>query len=255
MPIARSNGHKIAYEVFGDGPPLVLHPGMFQIGAHWTEAGYTAPLAETHTVIVLDPLGLGASDAPHDPAAYALPRRAEYITAVLDEVGADRAAYWGYSLGALTGYAVAVHAPERLTRLVAGAFDPIEGYRSATTLMLEHLGLPADADLYPMIEQGSIAAIPALAAVIEAADPAALRANYAAFSTEPGLHAQLADSDVPMLMYAGTGDLWYDAVRTFAERTGTPFFSLPDNDHVTTWDCAADVLPHVLPFLAAAHSA
>ncbi|MFF3670995.1 alpha/beta fold hydrolase [Microtetraspora malaysiensis] len=97
---------------------------MFQIGAHWDRSGYTAALAATHTVITVDPLGLGASDAPQDPAAYTLERRADYVTAVLDDVGADKAAFWGYSLGALTGYAVAVHAPGRLTRLVAGAFDP-----------------------------------------------------------------------------------------------------------------------------------
>jgi hypothetical protein len=90
VPIARSNGFKIAYEVCGDGPPLVLHPGMFQIGAHWTQSGYTSTLTATHTVITVDPLGLGASDGPQDPAAYALTRRADYVTAVLDDVGADK---------------------------------------------------------------------------------------------------------------------------------------------------------------------
>jgi pimeloyl-ACP methyl ester carboxylesterase len=249
MPIARSDGFKIAYEIFGDGPPLVLHPGMFQIGAHWTEAGYASTLVATHTVIIVDPLGLGASDAPQDPAAYALTRRADYITAVLDAVGADRAAFWGYSLGALTGYAVAVHAPDRLTRLIAGGFDPIDGFRSAVAPMLRHLGLPADTDPYPLMKQGATAD-PALAAVIDAGDPAALRANFEAFFHEPGVHAELADASVPMLMYAGTGDPWHDQMRTFAERTGTAFFSLPDADHVGGWSRSADVLPRVLPFLA-----
>ncbi|WP_159080592.1 alpha/beta fold hydrolase [Nocardia suismassiliense] len=249
MPIARSNGYKIAFDVVGDGPPLVLHPGMFQVGAHWTDAGYTSVLAATHTVITVDPLGLGNSDSPRDPIDYALERRTDYVTAVLDEVGADRAAYWGYSLGALTGFAVAVHAPERLTRLVAGAFDPIDGFGSALALMRGQLGLPDDADVYPLIEQGSTAD-PALAAVIEAADPAALRANYAAFSAEPGLHDRLAESPVPMLLYAGTGDIWYQPMRTFAERTGTRFLSIPDHDHITAWSNATEVLPRVSPFLA-----
>ncbi|MFI6214997.1 alpha/beta fold hydrolase [Nocardia brasiliensis] len=249
MPIARSNGHKIAFEVVGDGPPVVLHPGMFQVGAHWATAGYTSVLAAGHTVITMDPLGLGASDAPGDTADYALARRVDYITAVLDEVGVDRAAFWGYSLGALTGYAVAVHAPERLTRLVAGAFDPIDGFGSALALMRGQLGLPDDADLYPLIEQGSLAD-PGLAAVIEAADPAALRANYTAFSREPGLKDRLAESDVPMLMYAGTEDIWFEPMRTFAAQTGTPFWALPAHDHVACWNNAAEVLSQVTPFLA-----
>ena len=247
MPKARSNGFEIAYEIVGDGPPLVLHPGMFQVGSHWSRAGYTAPLAEAHTVITVDPLGLGASGAPQDPAAYALARRADYVVALLDEVGVDRAAFWGYSLGALTGYAVAVHAPERLTRLVAGAFDPIDGFRSAADMMVRELGLPPDTDLFPLMEQGA-ASDPTLA-VIEAADPAALRANYEAFSREPGVHAELAEVDVPMLMYAGTNDVWHDPMQTFAERNGTPFFSVPGADHVGCWSRAADVLPRVLPFL------
>ncbi|MGP4019967.1 alpha/beta fold hydrolase [Saccharopolyspora sp. 5N708] len=249
MPIARSNGFKIAYEVVGDGPPLVLHPGMFQIGEHWSRAGYTSTLAATHTVIAVDPLGLGASDAPQDPAAYSLARRADYVTAVLDDFGADRAAFWGYSLGALTGYAVAVHAPERLTRLVAGGFDPINGFRSAVEAMLRQLGLPADTEPWPLMEQGA-RANSELAAVIDAVGPAALRANFEAFLHEPGVHVELEDTGVPMLMYAGTADPWHDPMRTFADRAGTSFFSLPDADHVGGWRSSADVLARVLPFLA-----
>ncbi|MGI5488928.1 alpha/beta fold hydrolase [Microtetraspora malaysiensis] len=249
MPTARSNGFKIAYEITGDGPPLVLHPGMFQIGAHWDRPGYTAALAATHTVITVDPLGLGASDAPQDPAAYTLERRADYVTAVLDDVGADKAAFWGYSLGALTGYAVAVHAPGRLTRLVAGAFDPIGGFRSAIGPTLRHLGLPADTDPYQLVKQGATTD-PAQAAVIDAGDLGAFRANYEAFSHEPGPHAELAASGVTMLMYAGTADPWHDPMRTFAQRTGADFFSVPDADHLGGWNRSADVLSGVLPFLA-----
>ncbi|MGC0416146.1 alpha/beta fold hydrolase [Embleya sp. AB8] len=254
MPIARRNGFKVAYEVFGDGPPVVLHPGMFQVGSHWSRAGYTSALAAAHTVITVDPLGLGGSDAPEDPAAYALARRAEYVTAVLDDAGVDRAAYWGYSLGALTGYGVALYAPERLTRLVAGAFDPIDGFRTAVDALLAHFGLPADTDPYPLMKQGALAD-PELAAVIEAVPPVALRANFAAIRYEPGVRARLADTGVPMLMYAGTADPWHGPVREFARQTGRGFFSVPDADHLGGWSRSAEILPHVLPFLAGGQEA
>lgn len=249
MPFARSGGREIAYEVRGDGPPLLLHPGMYQTGADWERAGYVDALTATHTVITMDPLGLGASDGPVDPAAYALHRRAESVTAVLDDMGVDRAAYWGYSLGALTGYGVALHAPQRLTRLVAGGFDPINGFRLAVDAMLDHLGLPPDTDPYPVMEQAAISD-PRHAAVINAADPAALRANFEAFSREPGPHAELAEVDVPMLLYAGTEDPWHQPMREFADRTGIRFFSVPEADHVVGWRSATDVLAGVLPFLA-----
>ncbi|WP_433345107.1 hypothetical protein ACQP25_23140 [Microtetraspora malaysiensis] len=111
-----------------------------------------------------------------------------------------------------------------LTRLVAGAFDPISGFRSAIGPTLRHLGLPADTDPYQLVKQGA-AADPAQAAVIDAGDLGAFRANYEAFSHEPGPHAELAASGVTMLMYAGTADPWHDPMRTFAQRTGADFFS------------------------------
>lgn len=100
--------------------------------------------------------------------------------------------------------------------------------------MLRYLGLPADTDPFPVMREGATAN-PALAAVLNAVNPAALDANYEAFSREPGLHAELAAAGIPMLMYAGTADPWHDPIRTFAERTGTAFFSLPHADHVGGW--------------------
>lgn len=250
MPIAHSNGFKISYGVSGDGPAVVLHPGMFQDGAHWTYSGYTAALTSTYTVIIVDPLGLGGSDAPHQAEDYSLERRVGSVTAVLDEVGVERAAFWGYSLGAMTGYAVAAHAPDRLTCLVAGGFDPIDGFRSVVGPTLRLLGLPADTDPYQLMKQGA-AADPYQAALIEAGDPAAFRANYEAFSREPGLQEALADCGVPLLLYAGTADPWHEPMRAFAERSRADFLSVSGADHKGCWDRSTDVLPAVLPFLAA----
>ena len=149
----------------------------------------------------------------------------------------------------MTGYAVAAYAPERLTRLVAGALDPISGFRSAVDQAIQALGLPADVDAYEIMKQGAYAD-PYQAALIDAGDLAAFRANYDAFSREPGLHAELAAAAMPTLMYAGTADPWHELMRTFADRTGAGFFSVPDADHKGGWDRSADVLAHVITFLA-----
>ncbi|MEU1787791.1 alpha/beta hydrolase [Streptomyces sparsogenes] len=240
MPIARGSGYKISYEVSGDGPPLVLHPGMFQTGASWRATGYTGALEAGHTVIAIDPLGLGASDAPHEAAAYALERRVACVTSVLDDVGVERAAFWGYSMGALTALGMAIHAPERCTRLVVGSWDPIEGFASGVAHALRHFGLPADTDAFPLLRQ---------AAVIDAGDPHALRANFEAFSREGGLASRLGSVAVPMLMYCGTEDPWHDPLRETADRVGAGFFSVPRADHGAGWRHAGEVLPRVLPFL------
>ncbi|KAB8160196.1 alpha/beta fold hydrolase [Streptomyces sp. 3MP-14] len=249
MPTARSDGFGVHYEVSGEGPLLVLHPGMFQTGASWGDAGYTAALAADHTVVALDPLGLGASDAPHATAAYALERRVDAVTAVLDDLGADRATVWGYSMGALTALGMARHAPERCDRIVAGSWDPVNGFASGLEHALRQLELPADTDAFDLLRQGA-AADPAQAAVIDAADGAALRANYEAFSRDRDLDAGLASTGVPMLMYCGTADPWHEPMRGVAARVGATFFSVPDADHLAGWVRSADVLPEVRRFLA-----
>ncbi|WP_329520703.1 alpha/beta fold hydrolase [Spirillospora sp. NBC_01491] len=247
MPFARSDGRKIAYEVTGSGSPVVLHPGMFEDGGHWAHLGYTDALAASHTVIAVDPLGLGASDAPRERAAYAVERRAAYVVAVLDDLGLDRAAFWGYSLGAMTGYAVAAHAPERLTRLVAGAFDP-NGFLARVPDTLAALGLPADFDVYKIVRNGALES-PYQTAVMDAGDTAAYRANYDMFSQEPGLGGALAASGVPTLMYAGTADPWHDPMQDYARAQGIEFFSVPDADHGGAIRRPDRTLPRVLPFL------
>ncbi|TDD34198.1 alpha/beta fold hydrolase [Nonomuraea terrae] len=205
-------------------------------------------MAAAHTVIAIDPLGLGASDAPRTPAAYTLERRAASVVAVLDDLGLDRAAFWGYSLGALTGYAVAACAPERLTRLVAGAFDPY-GFMARVPAVLAALGLPADHDPYELVRGGALESAYQVA-VIEAGDAAAHRANYEAFSREPGLADRLAASEVPTLMYAGTADHWHEPMRDYARSHGAEFFSVADADHATALRRPADVLPRVRDFLS-----
>ncbi|WP_188192923.1 alpha/beta fold hydrolase [Nonomuraea sp. SYSU D8015] len=177
MPIAHSNSFKISYEVVGDGPPVVLHPGMFQDAAHWAHSGYTRVLTSAYTVI-----------------------------------------------------AVAAHAPDRLTCLVTGGFDAVDGFRSAVGPTLRPLGLPVGTDPYQ-------------AALIEAGDPAAFRADHEAFSREPGLHAEPAASGVPVFLYAAGEDPWHEPMRAFAERTGSGLLSLPGADHKGGWDRSADVLP------------
>ncbi|GAB2582358.1 hypothetical protein GCM10027168_13940 [Streptomyces capparidis] len=245
-----SGGFKVRYEVSGDGPVLVLHPGMFQTGASWGDTGYTPALRAGHTVVAIDPLGLGASDGPRDPAAYALERRVECVTAVLDDIGADRAAVWGYSMGALTALGTALLAPERCARVVAGSWDPVDGFASARDHVFRQLGLPEGTDAFDVLRRGALAD-PAQAAVIEAADPAALRANYEAFSRDRGLDAGLARTGVPLLMYCGTADPWHEPMRRVAARTGSGFFSVPGADHREGWTRSAEVLPRVLRFLAA----
>ena len=119
-----NDGVRIHYEVEGDGPPLVLMHWLTGSLEDWRVFGYVDALKENYRLILIDARGQGQSDKPHDPAAYALEKQAADIVAVLDELGVDQAHYFGYSLGAELGWALAKYAPDRLSSLIIGGASP-----------------------------------------------------------------------------------------------------------------------------------
>jgi pimeloyl-ACP methyl ester carboxylesterase len=121
---ALSRGFRIRYQVFGDGPAVVLLHGFPMWGDRWKDTGYVAELLGRYQVIVPDLLGFGQSDKPHQPADYGMPNMASDVIAVLDAAGAERAHVWGYSMGARVAENLAVSAPGRVQSLVLGGFPP-----------------------------------------------------------------------------------------------------------------------------------
>jgi pimeloyl-ACP methyl ester carboxylesterase len=99
MAFATNSGVRIHYEIEGSGQPLVLHHGSFASGADWGDLGYVDALKREHLLILMDARGHGASDKPHDPAAYDLALRASDVISVLDDLKVERANFFGYSMG------------------------------------------------------------------------------------------------------------------------------------------------------------
>lgn len=121
MPVD-SRGYTINYTVEGDGPALMLVAGTLCAARLWQDYGYTATLRRNWRVINVDPLGHGASDAPHDADAYDAAGVTSDLVAVLDAEGIDHATVWGYSRGGWLACALASRHPERVARLVVGAY-------------------------------------------------------------------------------------------------------------------------------------
>ena len=68
MPIAKSHGLNISYEVEGDGQAIVLAHGLSMSIADWKDHGYGESLSREFNVILVDSRGHGHSDKPRDPA-------------------------------------------------------------------------------------------------------------------------------------------------------------------------------------------
>lgn len=120
MPfVTAGDGVRLSYELEGSGPPLLLHLGSGCEAGLWRAAGYLPALAESHTCILFDHRGHGPSDHPVGPEANHIDRLAADVVTILDELGIDRTAFWGYSNGFIVGLKVADDHPSRIGSLVA----------------------------------------------------------------------------------------------------------------------------------------
>jgi pimeloyl-ACP methyl ester carboxylesterase len=115
------DGAKLAYEIEGDGVPvLLLHGFATDSFINWVRPGLTEELVRAgYRVIMLDQRGHGLSDKPHDPAAYGDDAMVRDAQALLTELGIDRCLGAGYSMGARNMVGL-VRADERVRAAVLG---------------------------------------------------------------------------------------------------------------------------------------
>jgi 3-oxoadipate enol-lactonase len=112
--LALSGGVQLAYEVRGDGQPLLLIHGLGY--ARWGWQPVLDGLAARYQVVLFDNRGIGESDRP--PGAYTAAEMAEDAVAVLDAAGLRTAHVVGTSLGGMIAQELALTFPERVDRLV-----------------------------------------------------------------------------------------------------------------------------------------
>jgi 3-oxoadipate enol-lactonase len=120
MSEAVSDGVRIAYEVLGEGEPLVFVHGLGYDRQGW--GPLPSLLADDFRVVLLDNRGVGESDVPEGP--YAVPQMAADVVAVLDDAGIDAAHVFGVSLGGYIAQELAAGYPERVRKLVLASTAP-----------------------------------------------------------------------------------------------------------------------------------
>jgi len=97
--IAARDGTRIAYDVTGKGPVLMLLHGAGKTRRDWHKVGYVDQLKDDFTVITIDIRGTGESDIRTDIADYAIEKICDDLTGVADACDAHRFLVWGYSFG------------------------------------------------------------------------------------------------------------------------------------------------------------
>lgn len=114
MGSVRVGDVQVAYDVVGEGEPVVLVHGTSQSRDGW--ALQTPVLAERFRVVLPEYAGSGQTTDPGGPLE--VDALAAQVAAVADDLGLERYHLAGFSLGAVVAAAVAAASPDRVRSLV-----------------------------------------------------------------------------------------------------------------------------------------
>lgn len=267
MPHARNvlDGTRVYFEdEGGDGTAVVLHGGLVDTvesvrGSHIAQALQALP--DEFRLIYVDHRGVGRSDKPHDPEAYAMRLRAADAVAALDELGIDSAHFIGASWGGRLGFGIGEHRPERVLSLVMGGQQPyaIDPNGPLARVVTDSLSASrAQRHLEPFVcalEAFSSVKVPEnLRAQWLDNDPAAIEAAWSAALAEGAISEDLRAWRVHCLIHAAVedADFYEQARRAAGEIPNAEFVSIEELDHVSAHLQPDPVLPAVLRTLRAA---
>src|SRR3569832_258388 len=122
MPTFLSAGIDIAYEVHGEGRPILLIHGFASSGSiNWVNTGWVDALQKAGWApITIDNRGHGGSRKRYDPKLYIAHNMADDATRLLDLLGHQSLPVMGYSMGARISAYLALRHADRVTRAVWG---------------------------------------------------------------------------------------------------------------------------------------
>jgi 3-oxoadipate enol-lactonase len=173
----------VAYTV--DGPDgaatVVLSNSLGSTPAMWDPQ--FPGLAERLRVVRYDHRGHG--DSPVPPAPYELADLGGDVLALLDRLGLERVHWCGLSLGGMVGMWLAIHAPERVDRLVlcctSARLGPPEMWvQRAATVRADGVEAIADAGIERWLTPAFMERSPAVTAQVRAMLVATPAEGYAA---------------------------------------------------------------------------
>lgn len=120
MPHAHNGDVELAYEVHGEGEPLLLVQGLGGTKEWWFPQ--IEHFAASHRVIAYDNRGVGDSDVPYHP--WQMADMAADAVAILDAEAIESAHVVGVSMGGMIAQHVALNHPGRVRHLVLCATTP-----------------------------------------------------------------------------------------------------------------------------------
>lgn len=258
---AEINGTRTAYEIAGQGPPLLLIHGAE--GGRKMFAPFAQALATDFTVIAYDQRDCG--ETTNEPRASTLEELASDAAALLRVLGFPSAFVFGTSFGGRVAQLLAVRCPDLVKGVILGSTWPLPlalpslNPSGIARLMELRTGLPATATAF--------AEMFAPAAFL--GQHPGLRDQLAGMTGDPersarrrpviadGSSAEAGEIAVPTLLIAGTLDQIVPPAVTLGMAdciAGARQVVLRDVGHTTTLQVPGDVAGHVRDFARSLHA-
>ena len=249
----------VGYEERGAGAPVVLlHPFPFARGI-WS--GLTDVLAARHRVIAVD--GRGFGETPLGDQGYTIADLADDLAALLDDLGIERAAVLGMSMGGYTALAFAVRHPSRLTALILAdtrAAADSEETRKARDGAIGRIratgsGPYLDGSLARLLSPAAPASLVAFLRARAETRAASLVAGIEALRDRVDRTSELDGISVPTLAVRGSVDQVTpaDDMQQMADAIpGGTFVSIPGAGHLSHIEAPEAFERALTPFLATA---
>lgn len=230
MPSFQSNGITLAYEVHGEGKPVLCVHGFASSGlVNWVQTGWVETLTGAgYQAITIDNRGHGASEKLYDPEAYYPHLMAGDAVALLDELGIGKAAVLGYSMGARIAAFMAYQMPERVTCAIFGGMgmNLINGLTDSNDIITGLTAPSRETLTHPTARQFRIFA------EHTGADRQALAACMET-SRQPMAKADVRRIEVPVLVAVGEEDEMAGSPETLAGLLPKgEAFVIPRRDHM-----------------------
>jgi len=115
LPKIKINDIKMYYEIYGQGPPLVMIMGVGGNADFWPPR-FIKKLSKIFKVVVFDNRGSGRSDKPD--IEYSMKMFADDTVSLMDALNIKRAHILGISMGGTIAQELVLNYPERVEKLI-----------------------------------------------------------------------------------------------------------------------------------------